>query len=251
VSAAAPAKLYKAIGGAAGCYALAKAFYSQVERDPVLRPLFPSTFKCAIEAFAAFLVQFLGGETDAAQERWYLSLRESHARFSIGIRERDAWLGAMTATLSDESLIAESGARTELLAFFTHSSTHMVNQSSVPAAPKPLSGEAATLWDEQLALDDAIALARSPENAARCIEILHGEQLQARFARSPAVHACILALAAKSKSPLLRNYAVAEIGAHPALIFERYRHHRTVLHDACASGDVNLVRNFSTWAPTT
>jgi truncated hemoglobin YjbI len=242
VSPAIPAKLYDVVGGAAGCQALAKAFYAQVERDPVLRPLFPSTFKCAIEQFSAFLVQFLGGEADATQARWYLSLRESHARFSIGARERDAWLGAMTATLSNEALIADSGVRSELLAFFTHSSVHVVNQGKIPAPAKPLCGEAATLWDEQVALDEAIALARSAENAARCIEMLQGDLLQARFARSPAVHASVLALAAKSKSPLLRDYCVAQIGAHPALIFERYSHQRTLLHDACAAGDVDLVR---------
>src|ERR1700738_873910 len=59
-----PAKLYRSIGGASGCHALATAFYAQVEQDPVLRPLFPSTFTCAIEEFSAFLVQFLGGEAD-------------------------------------------------------------------------------------------------------------------------------------------------------------------------------------------
>jgi hemoglobin len=67
--------LYRAIGGAAGCRALATAFYARVEQDPVLRPLFPSTFTCAIEAFS-FLVQFVGGEADATQRRWWLSLRE-------------------------------------------------------------------------------------------------------------------------------------------------------------------------------
>src|SRR6266404_783372 len=117
-----PANLYRSIGGASGCHALATAFYAQVEQDPILRPLFPSTFTCAIEAFSAFLVQFLGGEADATQRRWWLSLRESHHRFPIGRRERNAWLRAMTVTLNDESLIADAGVRAELLEFFKHSS---------------------------------------------------------------------------------------------------------------------------------
>src|ERR1700735_5000764 len=102
-----PAKLYDAIGRTAGCHALATAFYAHVEQDPILRPLFPSTFKCAIEEFSAFLVQFLGGEADATQARWWLSLRGSHSRFHIGTRERTAWLHAMEATLRDKSLIAD------------------------------------------------------------------------------------------------------------------------------------------------
>ena len=77
------------MGGTAGCRALSVAFYARVARDPVLRPLFPGkTFTCAIEEFAAFLVQFLGGPAADSQRRWWVSLRESHLRFKIGQRER-------------------------------------------------------------------------------------------------------------------------------------------------------------------
>src|SRR5437764_13596018 len=59
--------LYQAIGGAAGCRKLSVAFYTRVDRDPVLRPFFPGkTLKCAIEAFAAYLAQFLGGPPEDA-----------------------------------------------------------------------------------------------------------------------------------------------------------------------------------------
>ena len=33
--------LYESIGGTAGCRELSAAFYARVDRDPVLRPLFP------------------------------------------------------------------------------------------------------------------------------------------------------------------------------------------------------------------
>ena len=94
--------LYQAIGGAATCRKLSASFYARVQRDPVLRPLFPGkTLKCAIEAFAAFLAQFLGGPSEDAQRRWWLSLRESHLRFKIGQKERDAWMKNMTQALDD------------------------------------------------------------------------------------------------------------------------------------------------------
>jgi truncated hemoglobin YjbI len=236
-----PVKLYRSIGGASGCRALATAFYAQVEQDPILRPLFPSTFTCAIEEFSAFLVQFLGGEADATQRRWWLSLRESHNRFPIGQRERDAWLHAMTVTLNDESLIADAGVRGELLAFFRHSSAHVVNKERIPAPARPLSGELAPLWNEQLALDEVVALVRAPDKSERCIELLGNPVLQDRFARSPAVHASVLALAARSAIPLLREYAANQIRANPALARERYKGWRTLLHDASAAGDVSLV----------
>ena len=63
--------LYQAVGGTGTCRKLSAAFYARVQRDPVLRPLFPGkTLRCAIEEFAAFLAQFLGGPPEDAQRRW-------------------------------------------------------------------------------------------------------------------------------------------------------------------------------------
>src|ERR1700690_3005631 len=108
--------LYEAIGGSAACRGLSVAFYARVERDPVLRPLFPGkSFSCAIEAFTAFLVQFLGGPGADAQRRWLLSLRESHLRFKIGRRERDAWIANMVLALDDVPI--EEPLRSALLDF--------------------------------------------------------------------------------------------------------------------------------------
>jgi truncated hemoglobin YjbI len=235
------AELYRAIGEADGCRALATAFYAQVERDPVLRPLFPSTFTCAIEEFSAFLVQFLGGEAEATQRRWWVSLRESHNRFAIGQQERDAWLRAMTATLNDETLICDARVRGELLAFFRHSSAHVVNRERVADSTEPLRGELAPLWKEQLALDEAVALMRKPDDRERCIELLQSPILRERFERSPAVHASVVSMAARSGSVLLREYAASELDAKPALAHERYKGRRTLLHDAAGAGDVELV----------
>src|SRR5450631_503416 len=90
----------KVLGGEAGCKRLSTEFYARVGKDPVLRPLFPGkSLRCAIEEFAAFLIQFLGGDEEQAQYRWWLSLRESHARFRISPAARSAWLKNMGATL--------------------------------------------------------------------------------------------------------------------------------------------------------
>jgi truncated hemoglobin YjbI len=238
---ATPANLYHSIGGASGCHALATAFYARVEQDPILRSLFPSTFTCAIEEFSAFLVQFLGGDADATQRRWWLSLRESHNRFPIGQRERNAWLRAMTATLNDNSLITDPGVRAQLIEFFSHSSAHVVNKERIPAPAPPLTGDLAPLWNEQLALDEAVALIRTPDHSEQCLELLQSPTLQHRFARSPAVHASVLALAATSGIPLMRDYALNQLRANPALVHERYKGRRTLLHDAASAGDVSLV----------
>src|SRR5947209_6158404 len=95
-----PSALLSALGGEEGARTLSAAFYSRVGKDPALRPFFPGkTLRCATEEFAAFLIQFLGGDEAQTQSRWWLSLRESHARFKIGPDARHAWLMNMEATL--------------------------------------------------------------------------------------------------------------------------------------------------------
>jgi len=225
------AEIYASIGGAEGCFRLATAFYGHVERDPVLRPLFPSTFKCAIGEFAAFLVQFLGGDGEHTQLRWWLSLRESHARLAIGERERDAWMTAMRATLADEA------AGAELLQLFEHASAHVARSPKPDAA---LGGELGTLWNEQLAVERAVALIRKGRRA-ECIEAMEGDELRARFERSPAVHAQVLSMAARSGDAVLREYCFERLRAKPELLRERYSHRRTILHDAAGAGDAALV----------
>src|SRR5579871_3165259 len=69
----------EALGGEEGCRNLSAAFYARVATDEVLRPFFPGkSLRCATEEFAAFLIQFLGGDEAQTQDRWWLSLRESH-----------------------------------------------------------------------------------------------------------------------------------------------------------------------------
>src|ERR1700737_589540 len=122
--------LYRAVGGTDGCRRLSTAFYARVEHDPVLRAIFPSTFKWAIESFALFLAQFLGGPCDYSKRRWWLSLRELHLRFRIGPRERDAWLSNMLMALDDVSI--DEPVRGALVAFFEQSSARLVNRGDAP-----------------------------------------------------------------------------------------------------------------------
>jgi len=54
-------------------------------KGPGSAPVVPGkSLRCATEEFAVFLVQFLGGDEEQSQHRWWLGPRESHARFRIG-----------------------------------------------------------------------------------------------------------------------------------------------------------------------
>jgi hemoglobin len=121
--------LLEALGGEEGCRRLSAAFYARVGKDPVLRPFFPGkSLKCAINEFAAFLIQFLGGDEKQTQHRWWLSLRESHARFQIGPTARRAWLRHMEATLDAAPL--DDATRNALRHFFSHSSAYVIGRDT-------------------------------------------------------------------------------------------------------------------------
>ncbi|HEX3877018.1 MAG TPA: ankyrin repeat domain-containing protein [Bryobacteraceae bacterium] len=239
--------LYQAAGGRSGCRQLSEAFYARVKQDPVLRPLFPGkSLRCAIEAFAAFLAQLLGGPSEDAQERWFLSLRESHQRFKIGPPERQAWMRTMVEALN--SVPFDPPVRLALRNFFERSSTHLVNTGPAPAAQAPpappaedpIHREIAQRWAEQLVLDDLV-LAIRLHDARRVIELTPNPALQLRFTRDRAIFAHVLSLMIGTGIDALLEYVARELLADPALAHVDHRYGRTLLHDAAAHGNLRIV----------
>ncbi len=223
--------LYEAIGGEAGCRRLSERFYARVERDPELRPLFPGkkNLHCAINEFSAFLAQFLGGPDEATQARWWLSLKESHARFRIGPRERDRWLGHMRATLEDAEI--PEPARAALRGFFDRSSAYVVNAGAAPEVNVPLEAEIAARWQAQVAADSAMAAIRVGD-ARRAIDLSKG---LLRGHAGP-----LLAAMIQSGNRELLDCAREKIIAHPALLRRRFNGW-TLLHHAAAVGNLHFV----------
>jgi len=222
--------LLKALGGEAGCKRLSAAFYARVGKEPILRPLFPGkSLRCATEEFAAFLIQFLGGNEDQTQSRWWLSLRESHARFKIGPAERSAWLKLMGATL--EAAPLDETTRNALTQFFLHSSAYVVGKDAETSGPEH--EELASRWAGQLVLDAAvraIADGRAPEAQA----------LTAQFAARPSVFVGLLARMMKSGRAELVRFVVDAVRSEPSLAAGRFSG-RTLLHFASGAGCLDVV----------
>ena len=239
--------LYQAIGGRSGCLHLSETFYARVKRDPVLRPLFPGkSMRCAVEAFAAFLAQFLGGPAEDAQQRWWLSLRESHLRFKIGPGQRQAWMSNMIEALEDVPI--DPPVRLALRELFERSSAYIVNNGQAPAepaAPKDprddrFQREISQRWAEQRALDDLVAAIHNGD-AGRALELAQSPMLKHRFARDRAVLAHVLGLMIGGYNGALLNYVEGELSADPALAQVHNRYGRTLLHDASALGSLRMV----------
>ena len=206
------------MGGVEGCRKLAASFYGRVDSEPLLRPFFPGkTHNCAIEEMSAFLVQLLGGPSNAAQRRWWLSLRESHARFKIETGHRQAWMRLMVETLDDVGL--EESVRGELRRFFEEASAYIIGETD----------ELSDQWKVQQKLDEAVASIRRGETPA--LDLFR-----------PSVTAGLLAEMIRSGKPKLRQDARDHITGNPSLVHERYAGW-TLLHVAAAVGDAATVES--------
>jgi truncated hemoglobin YjbI len=219
-------RLLQALGGEAGCKRLSAEFYARVSGDPVLRPLFPGkSLRCAINEFGAFLIQFLGGDEGQTLSRWWLSLRESHARFRIDPTQRSAWLKHMGATLEAGPL--DEPTRNALRQFFLHSSAYVVGKEAAELEHEEL----AARWGEQRALDDAIAAIMAADDQAAMV-------LASRFVARPVVFAGLLARMVQSGRAGLIRFVVDAVDRDLSLAT---RGGRTLLHYAAGAGCLELV----------
>jgi hemoglobin len=119
--------MYELTGGEPTLRLLVERFYSRVAEDELLRPIYPEEdLSGATERLTLFLVQYWGGPTTYSEQRGHPRLRMRHHPFAIGPRERDAWLGHMTAAV--DSLDLAPPVRSALLDYFETASTAMINR---------------------------------------------------------------------------------------------------------------------------
>ena len=217
-----------ALGGEEGCRRLSTDFYARVAGDPVLRPLFPGkTLRCATEEFAAFLIQFLGGDEEQTQYRWWLSLRESHARFQIDPAQRRAWLKHMGAAL--DAAPADEATRAALRQFFEHGAAYVTGKET----GRPEHDELAARWDEQRALDGAIAAIASGRDE-------EAMALAPRFLSRPSVFVGLLGRMMQAGRAGLIGFVVDAVERDTSLATRRHGG-RMLLHSASGKGCLEVV----------
>ncbi len=119
--------LYELAGGEDTFRTLVRRFYAGVAADPVLRAIYPEEdLSGATERLTLFLIQYWGGPQTYSETRGHPRLRLRHQPFAIGRREREAWLGHMTAAV--DSLDLAPAVRKALLDYFETASTAMINR---------------------------------------------------------------------------------------------------------------------------
>jgi hemoglobin len=117
--------LYDRVGGETWFVALIERFYRLVEDDAVLRPLYPGDLDEPRRHLTEFLVQRFGGPEKYTATRGHPRLRMRHAPFSIGQRERDAWMANMTEALRASGL--EAADHEAMLRYFEDAANMLVN----------------------------------------------------------------------------------------------------------------------------
>jgi hemoglobin len=121
--------LYDAVGGEPVFRELVDHFYSSVEDDPVLRPLYEEedlgVGGAARDRLSLFLMQYWGGPPTYSDTRGHPRLRMRHAKWQITTRERDAWLSHMMAAVAKLDLPADE--RSQLVAYLENAAHALVN----------------------------------------------------------------------------------------------------------------------------
>ena len=216
--------LIETLGGEAGCRKIAKDFYTRVAANSELKLLFPGkSIRCATEEFAAFLIQFLDGDQDQTQYRWWLSLRESHARFQISERQRAVWLGLMYETI--DSLISDLANQQDLKHFFAVSSGYLLGKD-LGVVEQPELNER---WCQQRMLDQLIDHLTN-ERDAEAIDLAR------QFESRPSVFVGILArMMEAGRAPLITFVLESDL-------IECRFNGRTLLHFAAGSGCLPVVQ---------
>ncbi|ACK52535.1 globin [Methylocella silvestris BL2] len=107
------------IGGAAAVDHLVESFYRNMDERPeaqAIRAIHAEDLGSTKAILKLYLGEWLGGPALYSQKRGHPRLRMRHVRFSIGPRERDAWLACMNAALDE--VVAEVKLRDRLKSAF-------------------------------------------------------------------------------------------------------------------------------------
>ena len=121
-----PPSVYEAVGGRPYFERLIDVFYSGVESDELLRPMYPDDLTESRRNMVDFLGQYWGGPTAYSDRKGHPRLRMRHAPFPVDEAARTAWLSHM-----NDAIEATDGASDEIKAtmndYFAMAANHLLN----------------------------------------------------------------------------------------------------------------------------
>ncbi|NWJ44256.1 MAG: globin [Chloroflexi bacterium] len=117
--------IYEHLGGDELFKKLVDAFYARVEKDPLLRPIFPEDLEPGKKWQFLFITQYFGGPSRYIIERGHPRLRMRHMTFLIDEKIRDAWVNHMLAALEEVGI--PEPFKSEMRQYFEETGTSMIN----------------------------------------------------------------------------------------------------------------------------
>lgn len=118
--------LYLRVGGGQFFVDLVDRFYLRVDKDDLLRPLYPDDLDPGKANLAAFLSQYWGGPTTYNETRGHPRLRMRHAAFPIGWQERNAWVAHMMDAVKESDIVDQD--KLLLSEYFAMAASSLINR---------------------------------------------------------------------------------------------------------------------------
>lgn len=120
-------QVFNAVGGTPFFRKLVDIFYAKVEKDPLLRPIFPESLEQGKYWQFLFLQEMFGGSRDYQKLRGPPMLRKRHMPFKIDINARNRWVKLMLESLDELEITINHPARRILQTYFEGTATKMIN----------------------------------------------------------------------------------------------------------------------------
>jgi hemoglobin len=121
-----PHEVFDRVGGMDAFVALVDAFYTRVEHDELLRPMYPDDLEPGKRHLALFLAQYWGGGDVYSSQRGHPRLRMRHAAFPVTPEAALRWAELMTASILE--LGFPSDVEALLLDYVTRATPTLINR---------------------------------------------------------------------------------------------------------------------------
>jgi hemoglobin len=125
--------IYEIAGGDEPFRRLIEAFYANIEKAPLVRPMYPEDLTASKEHMFLFVTQFFGAPPRYNALRGHPRLRMRHAPFPIGQAERDQWVKCMLDAIDTVGFV--DPVRQELIDYFERAATFLINRAEPSTLP--------------------------------------------------------------------------------------------------------------------
>lgn len=124
---------FERLGGRAVLHRIVDEFYTRIDADAELRPIFPDDLVPGREKQKLFLEQWLGGEPLYERAHGPPMMRRRHLPFAITVSAAERWLTHFEAALEADG--TEEGLATEIMTALRPLAMRMVNTREVEGVP--------------------------------------------------------------------------------------------------------------------